>query len=85
MTEGTDILQKLIAIATDLQISRELRARAIAQLGEIGTHEALVALLDLVANEAFAWEERMFALRRVEKILRPKQPWWYSLWPRGQS
>ncbi len=85
MTEETDTLQKLTAIATDLKISRELRFQAIAQLGTIGSHTALVALLDLVANEAFTWEERMLALRQAEKILRPKRPWWHYLKPRGGS
>ena len=83
MAEGTNRLQKLVAIATDLTISGELRTQAITQLGSIGTHAALVALLDMVANEALTWEERMLALKQAEKILKPeRQARWYSLKPR---
>ena len=70
MEEETKRLQKLVAIATDLKISGELRTEAITQLGRIGTHAALVALLDIVANEALTSGERILALKQSEKILK---------------
>jgi len=86
MAEETDRLQKLVTIATDLTISSELRAHAAAQLGRLGTHAALVALLDIVANEALTWEERMLALKQAEKILKSgRQAWWHPLKPRTRS
>ena len=86
MTEETNRLQKLVAIAADLTISGELRTSAITQLGEIGTHAALLALLNVVANEALLWEERMLALKQAEKILKAgRHVWWYSLKPRGRN
>jgi hypothetical protein len=85
MAEDTDRLQKLISIATDKEISRELRTRAIIQLGSIGTHAALVALLNLVADETSVWEERMLALRQAEKTLKPQRPWWHYFKPRRQG
>ncbi len=86
MTEETEQLQKLIGIATDLSISSELRAHAITQVTRVGTHEALVALLDIVANEALTWEERMLALKQSERILKSgRQGWWYSLRVRRRS
>ena len=86
MAEETDRLQKLIAIATDLSISSELRAHATTQVGKVGTQAALVALLDLVANEALTWGERMLALKQAEKILKSgRQAWWHSLKPRSRS
>lgn len=85
MAEETDRLHKLVTIATDLNISRELRTRAITQLGKTGTHAALVALLELVGDESFIWDERMLALKQAGKILRPQQPWWHFLKPRGRS
>jgi hypothetical protein len=86
MAEETDRLQKLITIASDLSISGELRTRAVTQLGRIGTHEALLALLDVVANEALNWGERMLALKQAERILKSgRQAWWYSLVPRRRS
>ena len=86
MDEETESLQKLVDIATDLKISGELRIRAIIQLGRIGGHAALVALLDMVANEALTVGERILALKQAGRILKPgRQAWWYSLKPRGRS
>ena len=84
--EDTDRLQKLVSIATDLTISGEIRTQAIVQLGRIGTHEALLALLDMVGNESLTWEERMRALKQAERILKSgRQAWWYSLKSRKKS
>ncbi|UCH51466.1 MAG: hypothetical protein JSV54_01485 [Chloroflexota bacterium] len=84
--EETDRLQKLVTIATDLTISGEIRTQAIVQLGKIGSHEALVALLDMVGNESLTWDERMRSLKQAERILKAgRQAWWYSLKPRNRS
>ena len=84
--EAADRLQKLVTIATDLTISGEIRAQAIVQLGKIGSHEALVALLDMVGNETLTWEERMRALKQSERILKAgRQAWWYSFKSRNRS
>jgi hypothetical protein len=85
MAEDTDQLRKLISIASDKEISRELRTRAIIQLGSIGSHAALVALLNLVADETSVWEERMLALRQAEKTLKPQRSWWHYFKPRRQD
>jgi hypothetical protein len=66
-------LQKLVEIATDLKIPDELRNQAITQLGMAGTRAALVALLDMVANETLTWKERMLALKQAEKVLKSGQ------------
>ncbi len=83
MAEETDRQQKLVAIATDLNISGELRTQAITQLGRIGTNAAMVALLDIVANEALTLEERIHALKQVERILKSGRQAWYSFKIRG--
>lgn len=70
MTEEANKLQKLVAIATDLGVSSEIRTQAITQLGRISTQASLVALLDMVANETLTWEERMLAIKQAEKILK---------------
>ena len=82
MTEETDRLQKLINIASDLKIPGELRFKAITQIGTMGTHEALVALLDVVGNKAVTREERLLALKQAARILGAGRPWWHSLKPR---
>jgi len=63
-------LKKLSAIATDLELSAELRTRAIKSIGNIGTHEALLALLDLAANEKLNPNERDLALKHSRGIVK---------------
>ena len=70
MSDQTNELQKLVAIASDLGISDELRVKAIELIGKIGTHEALRALLDIVANEKLIREERELALKQAGAIVK---------------
>lgn len=70
MSEQTNELQKLVAIASDLGISAELRVKAIELIGKISTHEALRALLDIVANEKLIREERELALKQAGAIIK---------------
>ena len=70
MSEQANELQKLVAIASDLELSAELRAKSIELLGKIGTHEALRALLDLAANEKLIREERELALKQAGAIIK---------------
>ena len=63
MAEQADELKKLIGIATDLDLSPELRTRATKQMGRMSTHEALRALLDLVANDKLTRMERELAIK----------------------
>jgi HEAT repeat protein len=64
-----DELQKLTAIASDLGLPSELRIKAVELLGNIGTHEALRALLDLAANEGLIAEERDLALKYAREVI----------------
>ena len=70
MTEHADELKKLAAIASDLELVSQLRIKAIEQLGNIGSHEALLALLDLAANDRLITKERDLALKQARKIIR---------------
>ena len=70
MTEEVDQLKKLATIATDLELTSDLRNRAVEQIGRTGTHEALLVLLDIVANEHMVREERENALKQARVILR---------------
>jgi len=73
MVEESDELKKLAAITTDLEFTADLRIRAIEQIGTIGSHEALLALLDVVANERLTTKERELALERARKIIKSSQ------------
>ena len=55
---------------THLEFSGEMRIKAIEQLGNIGTRDALLALLELAANEKLIAEERDLALRQAREIVK---------------
>ena len=70
MAEKPNELTKLIAIATDLGLSVKLRAQAINLIGNIGTYDTLLVLLDLVANEQLTKREKELALKHARKIIK---------------
>ena len=70
MTEQPDELKKLVAVATDLELSSELRIKAVKLTGNIGTHEALLALLGLAANQKLTKGERELALKHAKEIIK---------------
>ncbi len=70
MSEQPNELKKLTAIATDLQLAGELRTKSIELIGNMGSHEALLALLDLVANEKLIVDERDLALKQARRIIK---------------
>ena len=70
MPEELTELKKLTTIAADLELSSEMRIKAIELLGNIGTRDALLALLELAANEALIAQERDLALRQAREIIK---------------
>jgi len=70
MAEQSEELKKLVAVATDLVLSAKLRIEAIESIGNIGSHDALLALLGLAANEQLTRRERELALKRAREIVR---------------
>ena len=70
MSEQSNELNKLIVVATELGLSSELRTKAVGLIGNIGTHEALLALLDLAANEKLTRGERELALKHAREIIK---------------
>ena len=70
MAGQSNELKKLSAIASDLGLSAELRTKSIELIGNIGTHDALLVLLDLAANEELIKEERDLALERAREIIK---------------
>ena len=65
-----DELEKLEAIATDMQLASKMRTQAVDQLGEIATHEALLVLLSLAANDKLNVDERDRAIKRAREIVK---------------
>jgi HEAT repeat protein len=70
MAEQPDELKKLAAITSDMEFTADLRTKAIEQLGKIGNHEALLILLEIVANERLTTKERELAIERARKIVK---------------
>jgi tagatose-1,6-bisphosphate aldolase len=63
-------IKKLAAIATDMDLSNNIRTDAVKSIGAIGTRESLLSLLELVANEKLNTDERELALKQAKKIIR---------------
>jgi|ETNmetMinimDraft_35_1059890.scaffolds.fasta_scaffold663254_1 hypothetical protein len=74
MAEIPEELRKLAGIAADLKLPAELRTRAIEQLGIASTHDALLALLELAANEALLTKERDLALKKARDVVKRTSP-----------
>ena len=70
MAEQAGELKKLATIAADTGLSAELRIKSIELIGGIGTHDALLTLLDLAANKELVKEEREFALKHARGIIK---------------
>ncbi|NQT31409.1 MAG: hypothetical protein HQ588_03665 [Deltaproteobacteria bacterium] len=70
MEERDDELKKLASITSDLEFTSDLRTQAIEQLGTIGSHDALLVLLEIVANDRLTTKERELALERAKKIVK---------------
>jgi hypothetical protein len=76
MTEFTpdglkmDELKKMGNIASDLQMDQKMRIQAINVLGDMASHESLVALLNLAANDKLNIPERDLALKRAREIVK---------------
>ena len=69
----TEELKKLASIATDMQLSGKMRTQAISQLGELGSHEALLVLLNLAANDKMNVDERDLALKKARDIVKKRR------------
>ena len=75
MSEKPDELTKLSAIAADMGLATELRIKAIEQLGRMDTHETLLILLDIAANEKLNVTERDLALKKAREVLKRTSPY----------
>jgi len=63
-------LRKLASIATDMQMAGKMRTQAINQLGDMASHESLLVLLNLAANDKLNIDERDLSLKRAREIVK---------------
>jgi hypothetical protein len=66
----TSELKKLADIATDMQLDKKIRAQAINLLGATASHDALLVLLTLAANDKNTTEDRDLALKKAREIVK---------------
>lgn len=70
MAEQPSELKKLSDIASDMGVPHDLRAKALETMGRMRTHEALLALLDVAANEKMNRNDRELALKYAMQIVK---------------
>ena len=63
-------LKKLAKIATDMQMHSKMRDQAVNQIADIGSHEALLVLLNMAANENLNKELRDLAVKKARDIIK---------------
>jgi HEAT repeat protein len=68
--QTTSELNKLMQIASDSDLSADIRSRAIKSMGSIGSHDALLYLLEIVANDGLSTKERELALKQAQSIVK---------------
>jgi hypothetical protein len=68
--EKLEELKKMANIASDMQLSEKMRMQAIDVLGDMDSHEALLTLLNLAANDHLNVAERDLALKRARGIVK---------------
>jgi len=74
MSDRPDELKKLSEIAADMRLPSDIRRKAIEQVGAISTHEALLALLDIAANENLVNKDRDLALKQAREVIKKTSP-----------
>jgi hypothetical protein len=63
-------LKKMATIASDLHMDEKMRIQAINVLGDMASHESLVVLLNLAANDKLNISERDLAIKRAREIIK---------------
>ena len=65
-----EYIKKLAATAFDLAFPEKVRIEAISSLGDVGTYEALLVLLELAANDRLTRKERLHVLKQAHNIVK---------------
>ena len=60
----------MAAIAADFQMDEKMRIQAINVLGDMASHDSLLVLLNLAANDRLNIRERDLALKRAREIVK---------------
>ena len=70
MVEQSNELKSVAAVATNMELPAKLRIDALEAIGRIGTHEALLTLLDIAGNDKLIRQEREIAIKQAREIIK---------------
>ncbi len=70
MAEQSNELKSVAAVATNMELPAKLRIDALEAIGRIGTHEALLTLLDIAGNDKLIRQEREIAIKQAREIIK---------------
>lgn len=68
--ERSEELRDLVAAATNLNFPGKLRTDATESIGRMGTHEALLALLDMAGNDQLPKKERELIIKLASNLIK---------------
>ena len=69
-SERSDELKDLVAAATNLNFPVKLRTEAVESIGNMGTHEALLALLEMAGNDQLSKKERELIIKLATSLIK---------------
>lgn len=69
-SERSDELRDLVTAATNLNFPLKLRTDAIQSIASLGTHEGLLALLDMAGNEQLTKKERELIIKLASNLIK---------------
>jgi len=70
MADKPEEVERLVDVATDLMLPTKVRLDTIKFIGKIATREALLALLELAANEKLTKPERDLAVKLARSLIK---------------
>lgn len=70
MADKPEEVERLVDVATDLMLPIKVRLDTIKFVGKIASREALLALLELAANEKLTKAERDLAVKLARSIIK---------------
>ncbi len=68
--ERSDELKDLVSAATNLNFPLKLRTEAVESIGKMGTHEALLALLEMAGNDQLSKKERELIIKLATNLIK---------------
>ncbi|MBN2240760.1 MAG: hypothetical protein JW712_13375 [Dehalococcoidales bacterium] len=69
-SERSDELKDLVTAATNLNFPMKLRTDAVESIAAMGTHDALLALLEMAGNDQLSKKERELIIKLATNLIK---------------